>query len=130
MYNLNSTSSFHVSKPAGTYIYDIVPVAGGLASVSSDDSLRLLDPLSLNAGPVNEIKKVNADVTCLKAVSVGGDGDAVVMCTAGRDGRVVLWDPRSGVKAGEVRSGELCLELGRVDLALARSLELRVVLMF
>lgn len=107
MYNLRTTSSFHVAKPAGTYVYDIVPVAAGLAAISSDDSLRLLDPLALNAGPVNEIKKVNADVTCLKAVSVGGEGDAVVVCTAGRDGRVALWDPRSGAKVGEVRSGEL-----------------------
>ncbi|KAH6711732.1 hypothetical protein BKA61DRAFT_487706 [Leptodontidium sp. MPI-SDFR-AT-0119] len=106
MYNLRTTSSFHVAKPAGTYVYDIVPVAAGLAAISSDDSLRLLDPLALNAGPVNEIKKVNADVTCLKAVSVGGEGDAVVVCTAGRDGRVALWDPRSGAKVGEVRSGD------------------------
>ncbi|KAL2059996.1 hypothetical protein VTL71DRAFT_9818 [Oculimacula yallundae] len=104
MYNLNTTSSFHVAKPAGTYVYDVVPVAAGLAAISSDDSLRLLDPLALNAGPVNEIKNVNKDVTCLKAVSVGSEGDAVVVCTAGRDGRVVLWDPRSGSKAGEVRS--------------------------
>lgn len=107
MYNLNTTSSFHVTSPAGTYVYDIVPVAAGLAAISSDDSLRLLDPLALNAGPVNEIKKVNADVTCLKAVNTGGEGDAVVVCTAGRDGKVALWDPRSGAKVGEVRSGKL-----------------------
>jgi len=107
MYNLNTTSSFHITSPAGTYVYDIVPVAAGLAAISSDDSLRLLDPLTLNAGPVNEIKKVNADVTCLKAVNAGGEGDAVVVCTAGRDGKVALWDPRSGAKVGEVRSGEL-----------------------
>jgi len=31
----------------------------------------------------------------------------VVVCTAGRDGRVCLWDVRSGEKVGEVRSGEL-----------------------
>lgn len=51
---------------------------------------------------------VNKDVTCLKAFSSsdgsGSGGD--VVCTAGRDGRVVLLDPRSGARVGEVRSGE------------------------
>lgn len=34
-------------------------------------------------------------------------GDAAIVATAGRDGRVCLLDPRSGGKIGEVRSGEL-----------------------
>lgn len=70
MYNLNTISSFHVTDPADTYIYEIIQVAGGLASISSDDSLRLLDPLALNGGPVNSIRRVNTDVTCLKRKSV------------------------------------------------------------
>ncbi|KAK0117921.1 hypothetical protein ONS95_012235 [Cadophora gregata] len=104
MYNLNTSSSFHINSAAGTYVYDIVPVAAGLAAISSDDCLRLLDPLALHAGAVNEIKDVNADVTCLKAVTVGEEGDALIVCTSGRDGRVALWDLRSGAKIGEVRS--------------------------
>ncbi|CZT12523.1 related to WD40 repeat protein [Rhynchosporium agropyri] len=101
MYNLNIQSQFHISSPAGTYVYDIIPVAAGLASISSDDTLRLLDPLALDSGPVKEIKKANKDVTCLKAV---GEGDSVVVCTAGRDGRVVMWDPRTVGMVGECRS--------------------------
>ncbi len=107
MYNLNTISSFHVIDPADTYIYDIITVAGGLASISSDDSLLLLDPLTLNAGPVKSIRRVNKDVTCLKALSSGAEGDAMIVATAGRDGRVCLWDPRNGGKVGEVRTGEL-----------------------
>lgn len=104
MYNLNTTSSFRVASPAETYVYDVVPVAAGLAAISSDDSLRLLDPLALNAGPVNEIKNVHVNVTCLKVLCVGGEGDAPIVCTAGRDGRVALWDPRIGAKVEEVMS--------------------------
>jgi SEL1 protein len=104
MYTLESVDSFHISSPENTYIYDIVPVAGGLATISSDDSLRLLDPLSLNGPPINSVRRVNTDVTCLKAL--GGD-DAVVVCTAGRDGCVKVLDPRSGGVVGEVKSGEL-----------------------
>jgi hypothetical protein len=105
MYTLNCVDSFQITDPADTYIYDLVPVAAGLVTISSDDTLRLLDPLALNGTPLNSIRRVNTDVTCLKAL--GGEGDALIVCTAGRDGRVCLMDPRSGAKIGQVRSGEL-----------------------
>lgn len=107
MYTLNAVDSFHISDPADTYIYDIVPIAAGLAAISSDDNLRLLDPLTLSGPPLNSIRRVNTDVTCLKAVSVTTEGDAQIVATAGRDGRVCLLDCRSGQKVGEVRTGEL-----------------------
>jgi len=102
MYTLEAVDSFHVSSPADTYIYDIVPTASGLATISSDDSLRLVDPLALNRPPINSIRKVQTDVTCLKAL---GEGAAVV-CTAGRDGRVKILDPKTGSVVGEMKSGE------------------------
>ena len=101
MYTLNAVGSYHISEPADTYIYDIVPVAAGLAAISSDDSLRLLDPLALSRAPLNSIRRVNTDVTCLKAFNTTTEGDALIVCTAGRDGRVCLLDPRSGSKVGE-----------------------------
>lgn len=107
MYTLYAVDSFRISQPADTYVYDIVPVAAGIAAISSDDSLRLLDPASLSGTPLNSIRKVNTDVTCLKTISTSADGDALVVATGGRDGKVCLFDPRSGSKAGEVRSGEL-----------------------
>jgi hypothetical protein len=107
MYTLDAVDSFRISEPADTYIYDIVPVAAGLAAISSDDSLRLLDPLALNGPTLNSVRRVNTDVTCLKAVNTSTGGDALIVCTAGRDGRVSLIDPRSGAKVGEVRTGEL-----------------------
>lgn len=107
MYTLNAVDSYRISEPADTYIYDIVPVAAGLAAISSDDSLRLLDPLALSGAPLNSIRRVNTDVTCLKAVNTTTECDALIVCTAGRDGRVCLLDPRSGSKVGEVRTGEL-----------------------
>lgn len=104
MYTLNPLSSFQISKPANTYIYDIIPVGAGLASISSDDVLRLLDPLNLEGPPVKEIKDANKDVTCLGSLN-GENGEPVVV-TAGRDGKVVVVDPRSGGVVGSVRSGE------------------------
>lgn len=103
MYRFFASDIFEVKSPEGTYIYDILPVGAGLASISSDDCLRLLDPLSLDAQPLNIFEKVNVDVTCIQTI---GDGDRCVILTAGRDGKVSLLDPRSGVKVGEVRSGK------------------------
>jgi hypothetical protein len=107
MYTLDTVDFFQISDPTNAYIYDIVPVAAGLAAISSDDSLRLLDPLALNGTPLNSIRRVNTDVTCLKAVNNTAEGDALIVCTAGRDGRVCLLDPRTSAKIGEVRTGAL-----------------------
>lgn len=103
MYRFFASDVFEVQGEEPTYIYDIVPVAAGLASISSDDCLRLLDPTALNGQPLNTIKKVNTDVTCLKTI---GNGDSSIVVTAGRDGKVCLIDPRTGGKVGEVKSGE------------------------
>jgi hypothetical protein len=111
MYTLNAVDSFQISGPKDTYIYDIVSVAGGLAAISSDDSLRLFDPLALSGTPLNSVRQVNTDVTCLKAINSSIEADALIVCTAGRDGRVCLLDPRSGARIGEVRTGGFLLGL-------------------
>lgn len=109
MYTLSNIDSFCAPLP-DTYIYDIIPVLGGIAVISSDDAFRLLDPLTLSGQPITSLKDVNKDITCMKAFSFNGfEGSAEVVCTGGRDGRLVLLDPRSGGMAGEVRSGELFL---------------------
>lgn len=104
MYQLSCTDTFHITKPANTYIYDIVPVGKLLATISSDDSLRILNPLALEAVPLNSIAKINADVTCLK--SLRDDGDSTVVCTAGRDGVVCMIDLRSNSVVAKVKSGK------------------------
>jgi hypothetical protein len=109
MYTLNAVDSFQISGPKDTYIYDIVSVAGGVAAISSDDSLRLFDPLALGGAPLNSIRQVNTDITCLRAITSSTEADALIVCTAGRDGWVCLLDPRSGARIGEVRTGGLLL---------------------
>jgi hypothetical protein len=107
MYALNAVDAFHISESKDTYVYDIVPLAAGLAAISSDDSLRLLDPLTLSGAPIKSIRRVNTEVTCLKAINNTTERGALLVCTAGRDGRVCLLDPRTAAKIGEVRTGEL-----------------------
>lgn len=94
-----------VSQPLkNTYIYDLRMHYARIATISSDDSLRLLDPATfkpLSGG----LPQVHEGVTGLG--SLGADADAVLV-TSGRDAAVRCWDTRTnGVKAAELQNGEI-----------------------
>lgn len=105
MYTLNVVDSFRIVEPLNTYIYDIVPTEAGIAIISSDDNLHLLNPLALSGPPLSTFRRVHSDVTCLKAVNANAQDGGFIVCTAGRDGRVCLFDPRTGSQAGQVNTG-------------------------
>ncbi|EPE30819.1 WD40 repeat-like protein [Glarea lozoyensis ATCC 20868] len=99
MYTLDTTDCFRITPTSDTYIYDIIPTEKGIVTISSDNSLRLLDPLALNT-PLNTIKNVNAEITC--ATVIRGDGESSSLVgTAGRDGKLTLIDFRCQ-KIGEI----------------------------
>jgi WD40 repeat protein len=100
MYTLDASGSFRVDQPRETYIYHIEPIGDEIASISSDDCLRLISPASLNGPALKVISKVHEEVTCLKALDV----ENAVVCTAGRDGRVNIWDLRGDVKVAELKT--------------------------
>lgn len=101
MYYLNPTDNFQITTPTDTYIYDIITTASGLAVLSSDDSLRILDPLALNRC-TKILKDVGDRVTCLAALEMDN-----VVSVAGRNGNIQIWDLRTGDVAGSVTAGEL-----------------------
>lgn len=95
-----------------SYIYRIISTAARsdpltyerveqLAIISSDDSLRLLSPETLQVLPDGVIPRVNDKVTCLER---GNDAASSVVATAGRDGTVKLWDTRSKKSASSIQS--------------------------
>lgn len=97
---LTKTSS--LTLPTGSYIYRIVPVERHLAAISSDDSLRLVDPSYLEEISSPHFSQVHAGVTCLETL----EHDNFTLCTAGRDAVVKCWDLRSGQKTSEFRDGK------------------------
>lgn len=101
MYTLEATGAFKIEHPAETYIYHIEPVADGVAAISSDNCLRLIDPLFLQGPALNVLQNVHTEVTCLKAL----DGQNSIVCTAGRDGKVNVFDFRAKTKAAEIKTG-------------------------
>ncbi|UPX19752.1 uncharacterized protein EKO05_0010005 [Ascochyta rabiei] len=103
-------SSSDVGLPPNSYIYRIISTAprldplsysktDQLAIISSDDSLRYIDPATLNVNGV--VKTVNNSVTCLERAN---DAPSNVIATAGRDGLIRFWDNRSRQKVLEIQS--------------------------
>ena len=102
MYTLDATDSCEITKPKSTYIYDIIEVADGIVSISSDNSLRLIDPRSLSTEPLYTLPKLHTEVTCVKAL----DADNSIVCTAGRDGKVRITDLRQRSRIAELSSSK------------------------
>jgi len=104
--------SSSIGLPPNSYIYKILPTSPSeiplmysntdqLAVISSDDSLRLLDPSTLQLLPDGVIQNANQSLTCLER---GEDLQSNIVVTAGRDGLVNFWDKRSRSKAMTIRS--------------------------
>ncbi|KAF4124897.1 WD domain, G-beta repeat [Geosmithia morbida] len=103
MYNLTPRDE-HVF-PDDTWVLDLTRTpSGGLVSISSDQSLTLFDPTSLGRGPAARLSTNHGNLTTL-----GLFGESVV-CTAGEDGSVGVWDLRGGKSVGRF-NGEYLLSL-------------------
>lgn len=96
MNTLKAEGSSTLSLPEGSYIYSIsASTPGSFAAISSDDSLRTFDARSLKLLSV-PATKTHEGVTCLKEYGHATEGGPQLLATAGRDGKVRLWDVRSG----------------------------------
>lgn len=100
MYQLDSNA--FVRLDGNTYVYDIQPVAGNIATISSDNNLRVIDPLALNSQAVATYENVHDGVTCLKTLN----NDSSIVVTAGSDGRVNVFDSRLSQTAAKVATFE------------------------
>ena len=105
-------ASSSAGLPPNSYVYKVISTAARqdpltysktdqLAIISSDDSLRFLDPSTLNLLPDGALKNVNEKVTCLER---DNDAPSNVVATAGRDGTIRFWDKRNRQKALEIES--------------------------
>ena len=83
--------SSSLSLPPDSYIYHLKPIGDKLAAVSSDDSLRIFDPTTLQtlSGAIRE--NVHSGLTCLETDKRSGQA----IFTAGRDSAIRCWDVRA-----------------------------------
>ena len=92
-----------LTLPPHSYVYNIVPAGRHLVAISSDDSLRICDPETLQLSAHGVIDHIHHGVTCF--VSPSSEPDTVF--TVGRDGFVRCWDIRSGKKTLELKDGKV-----------------------
>lgn len=100
MYNLANVASHNAGRD--TYILDIHRTSAGLAAISSNQLLTLHDPAQLAQGPLRSLKTDHGNLTTLRVF----DGDAALVCTAGENGMVGVWDLRQGTGVAQFK-GEL-----------------------
>ncbi|KAF1994246.1 WD40 repeat-like protein [Amniculicola lignicola CBS 123094] len=109
---LTETLSSNLNLPPNSYIYKIISTAprqdfhtysstDQFAVISSDDSLRFLDPATLKVLPDGILQQVNGSITCLERVD---DSTSNLVATAGRDGLIKYWDKRSRTTALTIQS--------------------------
>lgn len=86
MYTLANLDSHRFAR--GTvYVTEIARTAAGLAAITTDNALSLLDPTRLSVGPIASWQTEHgASVTALRVLDGG------LACTAGEDGTVAVWD--------------------------------------
>ncbi|PNY23782.1 WD repeat-containing protein [Tolypocladium capitatum] len=92
MYALSNVASHHFSGPDDVYVLDLHRTAAGLAAITSDQRLSLLDPARLGAGAVTAswAAEEHGTLTALRVF----DGGQALVCTAGGNGSVGVWDLR------------------------------------
>lgn len=110
MYTLSNIDTYRSGNDV--YVLDVRRTAAGLATISSDQTLSLFDPTRVSAGPLSRPLPVGhgAAVAALRVFDWAGS----LVCTAGEDGGVGVWDLRQGgiaTKGAEVArfTGELAV---------------------
>jgi WD40 repeat protein len=101
MYSLNCADGLSFGRDV--YVLDIQRTSAGLASISSDQFLSVLDPARLSAGPQRRLQTQHGNLTTLRVF----DSNAALVCTAGENGTVGVWDLRQGANVVQFQ-GEFC----------------------
>ncbi|KAI0844137.1 WD40 repeat-like protein [Daldinia vernicosa] len=98
MYPLNCVDGYRIPVRDEVYVLDIIPLTAGPATISSDQKLSLFNPTGLKAGPQLSLLTRHGNITCAKAYDAG----SAIVCTAGEDGSVSMWDLRQDARQAEV----------------------------
>jgi WD40 repeat protein len=114
MYTLTNIDQHHFSGPEDVYVLEAHRTASGLATVASDQTLSLFNPGRLGTGPVARLRTDHGNVTTLRVF----DAATSVVCTAGENGSVGVWDLRQGARVAQF-TGEFFLR-GRTRLMSVR----------
>ncbi|GAW21109.1 hypothetical protein ANO14919_106260 [Xylariales sp. No.14919] len=98
MYPLTRIDEYRIPTREEVYVLDIIPFTSGPATISSDQKLSLFNPLSLKTGPTVNLVTNHGNITCARAFDAANS----VVCTAGQNGTISMWDLRQDVRQAGV----------------------------
>lgn len=98
MYQLAPVAAHSFARSEEVFVLDLHRLTAGLASISSDQKLSLFNPARIDAGPINSIATNHGNLTCLQPF----DWTTSVVCTAGENGTVAVWDLRQKASSAQV----------------------------
>ena len=101
MYTLSNVARHRFSGPEDVYVLDLHRTSAGLAAITSDQRLTLLDPARFSASEATASWAAAERGTPLTALRVFDEAQALV-CTADGDGAVGVWDLRLRGEAARV----------------------------
>ncbi|KAI6748131.1 hypothetical protein HG531_008673 [Fusarium graminearum] len=100
MYSLTCADGLSLGRDV--YVLDIQRTSAGLATISSDQFLSVLDPARLSAGPQRRLPTQHGNLTTLRVF----DSNAALVCTAGENGTVAVWDLRQGANVVQFQASQ------------------------
>ncbi|KAF4980703.1 hypothetical protein FZEAL_3371 [Fusarium zealandicum] len=100
MYSLACADGFSLGRDV--YVLDIHRTSAGLAAISTDQFLSLLDPSHLSAGPIRRLPTDHGNLTTLRVF----DANDALVCTAGENGTVAVWDLRQGARVAQFQASQ------------------------
>ncbi|KAK5992476.1 putative WD repeat-containing protein [Cladobotryum mycophilum] len=97
VYSLTRLDQYHFpGRGDVVYVLEAHRTAAGLATIASDQGLSLFDPARIGTGPLAGSVTEHGNVTALRVFDAGNS----LVCTAGENGSVGVWDWRIGGGGG------------------------------
>ncbi|KAG6052988.1 hypothetical protein E4U17_005151 [Claviceps sp. LM77 group G4] len=97
MYSLANVAEHRFLGPEDVYVLDLQRTAAGLVAISSDQHLSLFGPGRIENGPISSWRTQHGNLTTLSLF----DAQESVVCTAGEDGTVGVWDLRQSARVAQ-----------------------------
>lgn len=101
MYSLANVAEHPFLGPEAVYVLDLQRTAAGLVAISSDQHLSLFGPGRIENGPISSWRTQHGNLTTLSLF----DAQESVVCTAGEDGTVGVWDLRQSARVAQFHGG-------------------------
>ncbi|KAI5921115.1 WD40-repeat-containing domain protein [Camillea tinctor] len=98
MFPLTCIDGYKVPVREEVYVLDIIPLTSGPATISSNQKLSAFNPTNLRGGPIIDLVTHHGNITCARGFDLANS----VVCTAGEDGSVSMWDLRQDAPNAEV----------------------------